>query len=81
MFNCVFVTFPCGILGQVWYLIASFPDLCHLSYLDEARQNVRLDLYPDWERCNSVHRFVPDQIQQNVGLIWIKTVLHSVGSL
>ena len=27
MFNCVFVTFPCGILGQVWYLIASIPDL------------------------------------------------------
>ena len=21
MFKCVFVTFPCGILGQVWYLI------------------------------------------------------------
>ena len=31
-FNYVFVTFPCGILGQVWYLIVSFPDLCHLSY-------------------------------------------------
>ena len=31
MFNCVFVTFPCGILGQVWYLIVSIPDLCHLS--------------------------------------------------
>ena len=28
----VFVTSPCGILGQVWYLIVSFPDLCHLSY-------------------------------------------------
>ena len=28
----VFVTFPCGILGQVWYLIVSFPDLCLLSY-------------------------------------------------
>ena len=27
-----FVTFPCGILGQVWYLIVWFPDLCHLSY-------------------------------------------------
>ena len=26
MFNCVFVTFPCGILGQVWYLIVSIPD-------------------------------------------------------
>ena len=29
---CIFVTFPCGILGQVWYLIVSFPDLCRLSY-------------------------------------------------
>ena len=34
MFNCVFVTFPCGILGQVWHLIVSFPDLCRHSYLD-----------------------------------------------
>ena len=25
---CVYVTFPCGILGQVWYLIVSIPDLC-----------------------------------------------------
>ena len=25
---CIFVTFPCGILGQVWYLIVSFPDIC-----------------------------------------------------
>ena len=32
LFNCVFVTFPCGILGQVWYLIVSIPDLCCLSY-------------------------------------------------
>ena len=31
MSNCVFVTFPCGILGPVWYLIVSIPDLCHLS--------------------------------------------------
>ena len=29
---CVFVTFPCGILGQVWYLIVSKPDFWHLSY-------------------------------------------------
>ena len=34
MFNCVFVTFPCGILGQVWYLIVSIPDLCCLSYFN-----------------------------------------------
>ena len=32
MFNCVFVTFPFAILGQVWYLIVSIPDLCRLSY-------------------------------------------------
>ena len=32
MFKCVLVTFPCGILGQVWYLIVSIPDLCHLYY-------------------------------------------------
>ena len=32
MFNCVFATFPCGILGQVWYLIVSIPDLCPISY-------------------------------------------------
>ena len=31
---CAFVTFHCGILGQVWYLIVSFPDICHLPYLD-----------------------------------------------
>ena len=29
---CIFATFPCGILGQVWYLIVSFPDLCCLFY-------------------------------------------------
>ena len=30
---CIFVTFPYGILGQVWYWIVSFPDLCLLSYV------------------------------------------------
>ena len=30
----IFIVFLllCRILGQVWYLIVSFPDLCHLSY-------------------------------------------------
>ena len=32
-FYCIFVTFQCGILGQMWYLIVSFPDLCCLSDL------------------------------------------------
>ena len=34
MFNCVFVTFPCGILGQVWHLIVSIMDLRRLSYFN-----------------------------------------------
>ena len=34
MFNCVFVTFPYGNLGQVWYLIVSIPDICRLSYFN-----------------------------------------------
>ena len=35
MFNCVFVTFPCGILGQVCYSIVLIPGLCHLSYFNQ----------------------------------------------
>ena len=35
--NCIFVTFPCGILGQVWYLIISFPDLCLLVVVGGGR--------------------------------------------
>ena len=32
MFSYVYVTFPCGVLGQVWYLIVSIRDLCILPY-------------------------------------------------
>ena len=32
--NCVLVISPCGILGQVWYLILSIPDLWPLSYFE-----------------------------------------------
>ena len=32
MFYCVFVTFPCGVLGQMCCLIVSIPDICLLSY-------------------------------------------------
>ena len=33
MFSCVFVTFPYGFMGQMWYLIVSISDLCILLYL------------------------------------------------
>ena len=32
IFSCVFVTFPCGVLGKLWFLILSIPDHCLLSY-------------------------------------------------
>ena len=38
IFNYAFVTFPCGILGQLWYLIVKIPDLCRLSYFDIPRE-------------------------------------------
>ena len=31
-FRSVSFHFPVGILGQVWYLIVSIPDLCTLTY-------------------------------------------------
>ena len=37
MLNCVIVTFTFGILGQVWYLIVSIPDLSPLSYFQTER--------------------------------------------
>ena len=39
---CTLVTFPCGILGQVLYLIVSFLALCRLSYL------VRIGIFVDF---------------------------------
>ena len=32
--------FPIGILGQVWYLIVSIPDLCNLTYFITIEQKV-----------------------------------------
>ena len=32
MFHCVFVTFPCDVMGQVWCLIVSIPDICLYFY-------------------------------------------------
>ena len=37
--NCDFVTFPCGILGQVWYLIVMISDLCRHSYFHTVQQS------------------------------------------
>ena len=41
--------FPNGILGRVWYLIVSIPDLCHLSYFENQ--------FSDFLRVAILHRF------------------------
>ena len=47
MFSCVFVTFPYGVPGQVWYLIASIPDICILLYFVKYFVALSTALYPN----------------------------------
>ena len=42
--DCDVVTFPFGILGQVWYLIVTIPNPCCLSYFESLRQFVGIRL-------------------------------------
>ena len=46
MYYCVFVTFPCGVLGQVWCLIVSIPDFCILSYFYDSILLIDLIITP-----------------------------------
>ena len=39
-----FATFPCGILGQVWYLIVCIPEICRLSYLNKPHNQTVFNL-------------------------------------
>ena len=43
-FSCAFVTFSCGVLGQLWYFFVSIPNICLLSYLSK-----------EDEKLNSLH--------------------------
>ena len=59
MFSCDFVTFACGVLGQVWYLIVSISDHCLLTYLTFLDFNDRKMCWPD---------------EMLLNLIWVFTV-------
>ena len=43
MCSCVFVTFPCGLMGQVWYLIVLF--VCVFVWLDSLRTSQQFSSY------------------------------------
>ena len=53
----VFRNFPCGVLGQVWYMIVSIPDLCLLSYFT---------LPSDNENCDSDYKKLVDKAIERV---------------
>ena len=70
MFNCVFVTFPCDILGQVWYSIISIPDLAIFLPLLMAE---RMTVYSlnrvcmnDRKKVNSISKHFRELTQNNV---------------
>ena len=41
--SCVFVTFPRGVLGQVWYLIVTIPDIAFFLTLNTHKDTVSKD--------------------------------------
>ena len=52
MFYCVFVIFPCSVLGQTWYLIVSLPDLCLLTYFVSISEQVSLSM--TWSQTSKI---------------------------
>ena len=75
MFDCVFVTFPCGILGQVWYLIVSIPDLGRLSYFkwkveEETIQHIYC--YELWKMIENATRFQSEIITQQIMNLYLQ---------
>ena len=81
---CDFVTFPFGILGQVWYLIVSIPDPCCLSYFDLLNidylyfEQIIFQIYPTKLQLNKVNFFdteVPNlnlDLSKSNSIVWIK---------
>ena len=55
--------FPIGILGQVWYLIVSIPDLCRLSYFVLASHRYCsthcVDVVDIWEKKKAELQKIP----------------------
>ena len=51
---CTFVTFPCGFLGQVWYLSVSFPFLLFLVFYISPRARDRFNQVVEAKRFEGV---------------------------
>ena len=63
--------FPIGILGQVWYLIVSIPDLCNLTYFFHDFQSL-------WEPCSVTSNATCLKIVPNANTFFVYTTLWQV---
>ena len=54
--------FPIGILGQVWYLIVSIPDLCTLTYFEKSQVKTFQNIYIPEDWLISVNSVEPDEM-------------------
>ena len=56
--SAVVCHFPIGILGQVWYLIVSIPDLCTLTYFAKAetfiQERIKLEQEKIWATMQNI---------------------------
>ena len=50
--------FPIGILGRVWYLIVSTPDLCTLTYFDNVPHRSLLHKFDYYGIRGSTHKWI-----------------------
>ena len=62
--------FPIGILGQVWYLIVSIPDLCTITSFFENASHIFARFYNAIEKLLAGFNVQP-RIGMNQSLIWL----------
>ena len=71
MFSCVMVTFPCVVLGQIWYLIVSIPDFCFLlNYI-----------YHEWASIKIVYLCYPQSVDIQISIPAMSSTMTSVSEL
>ena len=64
--------FPIGILGQVWFLIVSIPDLCNLTYFEERNLSHVIDEDMFCLSCKDARLFpISRRKQIHVHVLWL----------
>ena len=70
--------FPIGILGQVWYLIVSIPDLCTLTYFKKTFLQMTKALRVN-DQCEfSVYNQPSWFLWNKSGFAWLKQLINSL---